>query len=201
MVILSLILSLVEIAMRVFSVVRAKRQLKKTLADENFIVNRIFRRNSTVVVAEPEGDAVAKNNAMELKKKGYLDTMLEIRSYDLGSDILAELISIYLVTAHLLMAYWFPFLINGGEGLSLDKIFTDFGTQLAFEMLTDVICIWIAYEQLGMSPMRIFTNVRDQKEVWGCFMAIVMFVAANSFDPKLGCSNCRTWDSEVCLVQ
>ena len=154
-----------------------------------------------VVVAEPEGDAAAKNNAMKLKKKGYLDTMLEIRSYDLGSDILAELLSIYLVTAHLLMAYWFPFLINGGEGLSLDKIFTDFGTQLVFEMVTDVICIWIAYEKLGMSPMGIFTNVRDQKEVWGCFMGLVMLVAAYSFDPKLGCSNCKTWDSEVCLVQ
>ena len=197
---MSLSLCLVEILMRLFAVYRLRNQMEATFRAGNFEQSFLLRRASAIIVpAGAVGIAGADIAATMLEqKKEYIRSVLDVYGSDMASDMLAEHTSMWITTTLLLMAHSFPEILNGPDTLSLEKIVTDFFIQLGFEIVADVVCIWIAYKAVGMSPMGIFRKVGEKKELWLGILAITMEVAAHSFSPKYECSFCSRWESDRC---
>ena len=144
---LSFAMCIVEIVSRLVSVVMLKNKMSKMFQDENFQQGRVMTRGLAAM-------------SVTERMRYYMNRALDLYGSDMASDMLAEHASMWIAASQLLWSYSFPYTLNRPDGTTPMKIFTDFSIQVVFEFISDIVCIWIAYKAVGMSPMGIFVNIR-----------------------------------------
>ena len=189
-------LCVVEIVSRIVSAFLAKRQIKSMLLKKDTMKSKFTRRKSRVE-AEATGRRNSSAEEFETQKLNLLEALLELHGNDMAANMLAEHLSMWMVTMHLLMAYAFPFNIKGPSNTTPAKIVADFFIQLFFELVADTVSLWVSFRVAALTPMNVF-QVNKQWELWGCFFGTALFVASYSFSTHYRCSACSLWEDDEC---